>query len=325
MSSPTSIFVGIDVSKASLDLHVRPLDIACSFQYTAEGLAQLAARLQELNPRLIALEATGGLETLVVTELAAADLPVVVVNPRHTRHFAQASGKLAKTDRVDARVLAHFAEAIKPAIRPLASNQAREFEALLVRRRQLVDMLVAEKNRLSAAGQIARVSKDIGAHILWLEKRISDIDNQMEQSIKSSQVWKANEDLLRSVKGIGPVTARTLLASLPELGRLSGKQISALVGVAPFADDSGRRRGSRHIRAGRANVRSVLYMATMAAVRSNSVIRAFYQRLLKAGKKPKVAIVACMRKLIVILNAMIKHQTPWREPEISAQKSAAHA
>ena len=319
------IFVGIDVSKESLDVYVRPLDLHFSLDYTPQAVAGLVSRLEELAAKLIVIEATGGLETLVVSELAAKELPVAIVNPRQTRDFARATGQLAKTDRIDARGLAHFGEAIDPPVRPLASQQAQEFEGLLVRRRQLVEMLVAEKNRLSAVAHLRKVAKDIEAHILWLEKRITESDKQMQKAIEDSPVWRVKEDLLRSVKGIGPVTARTLIASLPELGNLSGKQISALVGVAPFADDSGKRRGRRRIRGGRADVRSVLYMATLAAVRSNSVIRAFYKRLIKAGKKPKVAITACMRKLIVILNAMIKHQTPWREPEISAQKSQAHA
>ena len=325
MSSPTPNFVGIDVSKASLDLYVRPLDLHSSLDYQPEALAGLISQLQEVAPKLIVVEATGGLEALLVSVLAAADLPVVVVNPRQTRDFAKATGQLAKTDRVDAQVLAHFGEAIKPPLRELPTKQAQEFEALLVRRRQLVEMLVAEKNRLSGVAHLTRVAKDIGAHIAWLEKRIADSDQQMDKAIKSSAVWRVNEDLLRSVKGIGPVTARTLIASLPELGKLSGKQIATLVGVAPFADDSGKRRGGRRVRGGRGSVRRVLYMATLTATRSNRVIREFYQRLIKAGKKPKVALTACMRKLLVILNAMIKHQTPWREPQISAQKSVAHA
>ena len=325
MSSQEPCFVGIDVSKDSLDLYVRPLDLHSSIDYKLDGLPALVRELQQLAPNLIVIEATGGLETLLVSHLAAVGLPVVVVNPRQTRDFAKATGQLAKTDRVDARVLAHFGQAVKPQLRELPSKQAEELEALLVRRRQLVDMVVAEKNRLSASAHQKRVAKDIGSHIAWLEKRIDDIDQQIDKAIKGSAVWRANEELLRSVKGIGPVTARTLIASLPELGKLSGKQIASLVGVAPFADDSGKRRGARRVRGGRASVRSVLYMATMAATRSNRVIREFYQRLLKAGKKPKVAITACMRKLLVIVNAMIKHQTPWREPQNSARKAAALA
>lgn len=325
MSSLTPCFVGIDVSKHSLDLYVRPLDLRSSLDYNPQALASLVSELQQLAPLLIVIEATGGLETLLVSELAAANLPVAVVNPRQTRDFAKATGQLAKSDSIDAQVLAHFAEAVKPRQRELPSKQAQEFEAMLVRRRQLVDMLVAEKNRLSGVAHLTKVAKDIRAHIAWLEKRIAESDQQMDKAIKRCAVWKVNEDLLRSVKGIGPVTARTLMASLPELGKLSGKQIATLVGVAPFADDSGKRRGARRVRGGRGCVRSVLYMATLTATRSNSVIREFYQRLIKAGKKPKVALTACMRKLLVILNAMIKHQTPWREPQISARKAAALA
>jgi len=325
MSDTTPCFVGIDVSKASLDIAIRPLDQSLSIANDPSQFPALVKRLQALGVARIIVEATGGYELLLVTHLAAAGLPVVRINPRQARHFAQATNQLAKTDRADARLLAQMGEQLNPPVRHLPSQQQQEFEALLTRRRQLLEMLVAEKNRRQQVSHLKRVAKDLDAHIAWLEKRLQQSDRELRDTVESSAVWKINDQLLQSVPGIGEVTALTLLAGLPELGKLTNKQISALVGVAPYANDSGPRRGVRHIRGGRASVRAVLYMATVTASRFNPLIREFYQRLVKAGKKKKVALVACMRKLLTILNAIIKHQEAWREPQKSAQIAAAHA
>ena len=255
------------------------------------------------------LEATGGFEVDVAGALAAAGLPTAVVNPRQVRDFARATGLLAKTDQLDAQALAHFAEAVRPEPRPLPDAQAQELSALLLRRRQLVDMLTAEKNRVSLAA--ARIRPQIQTHIAWLQQQLADLDRDLGQLIRSSPVWRAKDDLLRSVPGVGPVLATTLVASLPELGTLTRQQIAALVGVAPLNRDSGTWRGRRTVWGGRAHVRAVLYMSTLVAVRHNPALRAFYERLRHAGKLPKVALTACMRKLLTILNAMLKHQTRW--------------
>ena len=308
-----SCTVGIDVSKDSLDLAIRPSGEHWSIDHDPRQFPALIEKLIQLGPARIVLEATGGLETLVVTNLAAAGLPVCVINPRQARDFAKATGQLAKTDQVDAHLLAHFGEALQPKLRELPSKQAQLFEALLTRRRQLIQMRTAEKNRLAMTGHPRKVSKDLEAHIAWLTKRISQCDDELKTALQSSPVWLANDRLLRSVPGIGEVVSRTLLAELPELGRLTDKQIAALVGVAPFACDSGGRHGKRHIRGGRSSVRSVLYMATLSAIRRNYRIRSFYERLLVAGKLKRVALTACMRKLLVILNAIIKQQKPWRD------------
>jgi transposase len=305
-------FVGIDVSKDSLDLAVRPSGEHWSIKHDPQQFPALVEKLTELAPTRIVLEATGGLETLVATHLAAAGLPVCVVNPRQARDFAKASGQLAKTDAVDAHLLAHFGEALQPPLRDLPSAEAQLFEALLTRRRQLVQMRTAEKNRLAATNHPRKITKDIEAHIAWLDKRISQSDDELKSALQASPVWRTNDQLLRSVPGIGQVVSRTLLAELPELGRLSDKQIVALVGLAPYPNDSGGRRGKRHIRGGRTSVRSALYMATLSAIRTNYRIRSFYERLLAAGKEKKVAITACMRKLLVILNAIVKQQQAWR-------------
>jgi transposase len=243
--------------------------------------------------------------------LSAADLPVVVVNPRQVRDFAKATGQLAKTDRLDCRVLAHFAAAIDPPVRPIKSDETQHLEALLARRRQIVEMLVAEKNRL-ASNRDRAVVKDLNAHIAWLERRLKSSDDELQRVLKSSAAWRERDDLLRSAPGVGPVLSLTLLAQLPELGQLNRRQIAKLVGVAPFNRDSGQWRGSRHIWGGRAAVRSPLFMATLCAIRINPTIRRFYRRLIAAGKAPKVAITACMRKLLTILNLMVKTQTSWR-------------
>jgi transposase len=325
MSEHTPFFVGIDVSKLTLDIAFRPSGELLQIANDDKEFPALVSRLNALPVERIVIEATGGLEMLLFTHLAASGLPVCRVNPGQARHFAQATGQLAKTDRVDARLLAHLGEALKPELRSLPTAQQQEFEALLTRRRQLVEMLVAEKNRLQPVRRIKRVAKELQAHIEWLEKRLKQSDKDLRQKLESSPVWQVNDQLLQSVPGIGDITSQTLLASLPELGKLSNKQIAALVGVAPYARESGRHRGQRRIGGGRGAVRAVLYMATISATRFNPVIRAFYERLVKAGKKKKVALVACMRKLLTILNAMIKHQESWREVQKSAPIAAPPA
>lgn len=324
MANTTSCFVGIDVSKTHLDIAIRPTGEQWQIQNDVKEFPALVARLKGLAVERIVLEATGGLEMLVVTHLAAAGLPVVRVNPGQARHFAQATNQMAKTDSLDALMLAHLGEVLKPAIRNLPDLEQLEFEALLTRRRQLVEMSVAEKNRLQQSPPIKRLAKEIAAHIAWLEKRLQQSDQALRQKLEGSPVWRVCDELLQSVPGVGEVTSQTLLSSLPELGKLSNKEIAALVGVAPFAKDSGKKRGQRRVRGGRAEVRAVLYMATLAAIRCNRVIKTFYERLLKAGKKKKVALVACMRKLLTILNAMIKHQEAWCEQEKSARITPAH-
>jgi transposase len=307
----TPIFVGIDVSKARLDVAIRPTGERESVANDKAGIKDLVKRLAKIQPALIVLEATGGLERPVTHALAGADLPVVVVNPRQVRDFAKATGQLAKTDSIDADVLARFAEAVRPALRPLPDAVTLELRALTARRRQIIEMIGAERNRLATASKAVR--KRIDAHIGWLEQELERADKDLDRSIQHSPIWKENEDLLLSVPGIGPVTSHTLLAELPELGELDRKQISALAGLAPFNRDSGSLKGRRSIWGGRAPVRSALYMATLVATRRNSVIRDFYKRLRAKGKVFKVALVACMRKLLTILNSMIKHKTRWSE------------
>jgi transposase len=307
----TKVNVGIDVSKSMLDIAIHETGESWSCSNDASGGAALVPKLRQLQVTSIVLEATGGFETLVSATLAAAELPVIVVNPRQVRDFAKATGQLAKTDRIDARVLAHFAAAINPPLRPTKSDAAQHLEALLARRRQIVEMLVAEKNRL-ANNRDRAVVKDLKTHIAWLARRLKSSDDELQRVLRASPVWRERDDLLRSTPGVGPVLSLTLLAQLPELGQLNRREIAKLVGVAPFNWDSGKWRGSRHIWGGRAAVRSPLFMATLCAIRVNPTIKDFYQRLIKAGKAPKVAITACMRKLLTILNAMIKTQTPWR-------------
>jgi transposase len=259
---------------------------------------------------LVVLEATGGIELPLVGALAAAGLPVVVVNPRQVREFARATGRLAKTDAIDAQVLARFAEAVQPALRPLPDAATQQLSSLVTRRRQVIEMLTAEKNRLRTTAPAVR--DHVKEHILWLERSLSDLDRELEQAIHSSDIWRAQDDLLQSAPGVGQVLSTTLLAELPELGTLNRKEIAALVGVAPLNRDSGTLRGRRTVWGGRSQVRAVLYMAALVATRFNPVIRAFYQRLQAAGKPKKVALTACMRKLLTILNAMMRHQIPWR-------------
>jgi len=305
------VYVGIDVAKASMDVAVHQSQQRWSFSNDDEGIGKAVCCLREVAPALIVMEATGGIELPIAAALAAAGLPVAVVNPRQVRDFARATGKLAKTDAIDAQVIAHFAAALKPTPHPLPGAQAQEFDALLTRRRQVVEMLTAEKNRLSSAPSKA-VREHIKAHIGWLERELANINSDLGRRVRQSPIWREKDALLRSVPGVGPVLSFTFLADLPELGALDRKQIAALVGVAPLNHDSGALRGKRAIWGGRATVRAVLYMSTLAATRYNPVIRAFYRRLCAAGKAKKVALTACMRKLLTILNAMVKHHTPWR-------------
>lgn len=303
-------WIGVDIAKATLDGVARPTGEVVQFPNTASGHAALIAWATPLAPTGLVLEATGGYERAVVVALAAAGLPVVVVNPRQVRDFARSTGQLAKTDRLDAALLALFAERVQPAGRPLSPAVTAELAELITRRRQLVEMLGMERNRLALAR--TRVRRDVQAHIRWLERRVAETDDDLRQAIEASPVWRVQEDLLRSVPGLGPVVARTLLALLPELGRLNRKQIAALAGVAPFARDSGTWRGARVIWGGRAHVRQALYMAALVASRHNPVVAALYTRLRAAGKPAKVALVACMRKLLTILNAMLHTGTRWR-------------
>jgi transposase len=302
-------FVGIDVSKDHLDVHVRPDDQQQRFTYDNDGLAALVKMQTELRPSLIVIEATGGYEQAVVAILAAQQLPVVVVNARRVRDFAKATGQLAKTDGLDAAVLSNFGEKLRPPLRTLPDESREELKALLVRRRQLVDMITAEKNRQATAPK--RIRRHIQTHIDWLQKRLSEMDQDLAGTIQESPMWKAKDEILQSTPGIGPTTSTTMLAALPELGSLNRHTIAALVGVAPMNKDSGQFRGRRAIQGGRHSVRTILFMATLVATKHNPVIRAFYQRLLAAGKPKMVAITACMRKLLTILNSMLKTGSHW--------------
>jgi transposase len=303
-------FVGIDVSKRTLEIAVRPEESRWTVQNDEKGIGELADALRRMKPTMVVLEATGGLEIPLVAALAQAKLPVIVVNPRQVRDFARATGKLAKTDAIDAAAIAHFGDAVRPEIRPIKDEQAQELSALLARRRQLVEMLTAEKNRLQIARK--RIRKDIEAHIAWLEKRLKDVNGDLSKSIKEIPAWRQKDEILQSTPGVGPVLSVTLLAGLPELGSLNRREVAHLVGVAPLNRDSGQHQGKRCVWGGREQVRSVLYMSTLSAVRCNPVIGAFYQRLMGAGKGHKVAMTACMRKLLVILNTMVKTGAAWR-------------
>jgi transposase len=302
-------FIGIDVARDKLDLAVRPARQQWQVANTAAGISALVPQLRALAPTLIVLEATGGLELPLLAALGSAGLPAVAVNPRQIRDFAKAVGKLAKTDAIDAQVLAHFADAVRPVVRPLPDAATQALGALVTRRRQLVEMLTAEENRRKTAPSAIRA--DIQDHIVWLRKRLKDLDKELSQAIRTSSLWREQEDVLRSVPGVGPVVSVTLLADLPELGTLGRKQIAALVGLAPLNRDSGTMRGKRTIWGGRATVRAALYMAALVGSRRNPVLRALYTRLLAAGKTRKVALTACMHKLLTILNAMLKHHTTW--------------
>lgn len=307
-SSP--LFVGIDVAKAALDIALRPSDQLWQVIYDDAHVEALVIQLSELSPSLIVVEATGGLERTLVAALVAAGLPVVVINPRLARDFAKATGRLAKTDRLDAQVLAHYGEAIRPSCRPLPDADTQQLRALVDRRRQLIDMMSAEQSRLNTSS--ARIRDSIEYHLTWLRQQVASLDNDLDSMLKTSPLWREYDAILQSTPGVGPVLSRTLISQLPELGDLNRKEIAALVGVAPFNRDSGTWRGRRTIWGGRATVRAVLYMSTLVATRYNPVIREFYERLLAAGKVKKVALIACMRKLLTILNAMIKNQQRWQ-------------
>ena len=308
----SEIFIGIDVSQSNLDVNVLPDQQSNQFANNEAGVGDLVKFVKTVDPALIVFESTGGLETLAVSILSAKQYPVVVVNARQVRDFAKATGKLAKTDKIDAAVIAEFARALRPQVRPLKDEQTQLLSALNARRKQIVDMLVAEKNRLHRAPLPNR--KNIAAHIRWLEKNLTDINKDIRKTIRKTPVWREKDDILQSFKGIGPATSASLLSDLPELGRLENKKIAALVGVAPFNCDSGRYRGRRRVWGGRSQVRRNLYMATLSAVRSNPVISSFYYRLRQSGKPHKVALTACMRKTLMILNAMMKNQTYWQSP-----------
>ncbi len=320
----TDVYVGIDVSKSRLDIAVRPTGEAWSVANDEDAIDSLVSRIQQLTPSLVVLEASAGYERPVVAALAVARLPVAVVNPRQARDFARATGTLAKTDSLDARVLAHFGEAVRPRVSPVPDEQAQQLSAVLARRRQVVGMLVAERNR--PEGGVPAVLGRIQAHIGFLEAELSDLDDDLSRAIRESPVWREKDELLRSVPGVGPVVSTTLLAALPEQGAkrlpvrasrrrgwgaLTHKQLAALVGGAPLNRDSGTLRGRRMVWGGRARVRAALYMGTIATTRFNPAIKVFYERLLAAGKPKKVALTACMRKLLTILNSMLRHGTRW--------------
>ena len=305
------LYVGIDVAKAQVDVAVRPTDERWTVSQDDAGIRRLVSRLKTLEPALVLLESSGGFELPLVAALATEAVPVVVVNPRQVRDFARATGKLAKTDTLDAEVLAHFADVVRPPVRPLRDAETQVLNSLVTRRHQVTMMLVSERNRLGAA-TAAAVRPRIKAHIGWLESELSDLDESLRRTLRQSPVWREKDNLLRTVPGVGEQVSLTLLAYLPELGTLNRRQIASLVGVAPFNRDSGTLRGKRAVWGGRARVRTALYMGALVATRHNPVIRDFYQRLLASGKPKKLALTACMRKLLVILNSMLKHRSPWR-------------
>jgi transposase len=313
VTMPHPVVVGIDVSKAELAIAVEPTAERWTSATTVEALEQLVQRLTGMRPQLIVVEATAGYELPLVTACAAAGLPITVVNPRQVRAFAQAIGRTAKTDAIDAALLARFGARVQPEVRLLPDADTRALAALVGRRRQLIEMLGAEQRRLAQA-TTAVVRRDLRNHIRWLERRLADVDDDLRGAVERSAVWRVQEDLLRSVPGIGPVVARTLLAELPELGRLDRRAVAALVGVAPFNRDSGQWRGRRMIWGGRRSIRAALYMAALVAARRNPPLAHFYERLRQQGKPAKVALVAVMRKLLTILNAIVKHQLPWSDP-----------
>ena len=304
-------FIGIDVAKDRLDVHTRPGGEVFAVARDSNGLAMLVERLQRLAPALVALEATGGYETVVASALGAAQLPLAVVNPRQIRDFARATGKLAKTERIDAAAIAHFAEAVRPPARPLADAEARALGELVARRRQVIEMIIAERHRRRMASQ-RRVIRAIERHLALLQAELSELEGDIDDAIRKSPAWQADADLLASVPGVGKATLRTLIAELPELGHLNRRKIAALVGVAPINRDSGTLRGRRTIAGGRPAVRTALYMAALVASRANPVIAAYYAKLRAAGKTGKQALVACMRRLVVILNAILRDRKPWQ-------------
>lgn len=309
-TSKVAVYVGVDVSKTRLDVAVRPTGEQWSEDNSLAGIQRLVARLVALRPTLVGMEATGGLEMSLAAALGVADLGVAIINPRQIRDFAKSLGRLAKTDRLDASVIAHFAEAVRPEARKLPKEEAQRMQAVLARRRQLIDMLVMEKNRVHLTR--AELRPKLKEHIDWLAAELERIDQQLQEAIQASPLWRAKDDLLCSTPGVGSVTSNTLIIDVPELGQLNRKQIAALIGLAPYNRDSGQLRGQRSIWGGRGRVRHTLYMAALSARRCNPVIREFYERLIGAGKPPKVALVACMRKLLTILNAMIRSGKPWQ-------------
>ena len=302
-------YIGVDVSASELVVGVLPAGEVWQVANDPEGISELRRRIGELSPSLIVMEASGGYESGVAGELVDAGMPAVIINPRQTREFARATGRLAKTDTIDALTLARFGQAVQPQVRPLPGKKEKELRALVDRRRQIVDMITAERNRRPKATPYVR--QQIEQHIAWLQSQLDDLGDDLDQFIKSSPTWRAKDDLLQSVPGVGDVSSRVLLVELPELGQLNRKEIACLVGVAPHNRDSGTFRGKRSVWGGRGNVRSALYMATLVACRFNPVIRAFYERLCEAGKPKKVALVASMRKLLTILNVIVRDQSPW--------------
>jgi transposase len=312
----TQPFVGMDIAKESIDILVRPSGEFLSLLNTEDGIAEICQRMRAISPALIVMEATGGYERPLAAALHHAGLPVRVVNPRQVRDFARSTGELAKTDRIDAAVIAHFAETLKPEVREIPGEEERDLDALVTRRSQLKDMLTAEQNRLHTAA--AKLRPSINAHILWLQQQIEEVEAETDRMISEDEGWTAKQELLTSTPSVGSTTANTLIAKLPELGTVSAREIAALVGVAPFAHDSGKFKGQRRISGGRADVRSALYMAAFSGIRCNPVLRAHYAQLRARGKCYKVAIVACMRKLITILNAMVKAELHWRQTPATA-------
>ncbi len=306
-----AVFVGIDVSKDRLDVHILPVNEAFAVARNGAGLQELCAKLTQMTPKLVVLEATGGFEVTVAAALVAACLPVAIVNPAQVRAFAKAMGRLAKTDRLDAQLIALFGERVQPQPRPVPAEEARELGELVVRRRQLVDMMVMERNRKRQARH-PKILRGIERNLDALQAALSELETDLGDAIRRSPIWRNNEDLLQSVPAVGPVLARTMIAELPELGQIDRRRLAALVGVAPMSRDSGQMRGHRMITGGRTNVRNVLYMATLVAIRHNPLIKAIYQRLRHKGRPAKVALVAAMRKLLTILNAIIRDQKPWQ-------------
>ena len=305
-------FVGIDISKDSLDVCIDPGAEALHVAYDHKGIEAICQRLKTESPTLIVVEATGGLEMRLASELAALGLSIAVINPRQARDFAKATGQLAKTDRVDAAILAAFAKAIRPQVRALKDAETRALDDLVSRRRQLIAMRVQETLRLGTAAS-KPMQKSLNAHIAWLDKQITEIDTDLTQRLHDSDVWRTKDDLLRGIPGVGVVTSQTMIAKCPELGTLNRREIAALIGVAPLANDSGKHRGKRFVWGGRADVRAVLYMAAISAIRFNTKIKAFAERLKLTGKPAKVVIVACMRKLLTIMNAMLKNNACWEQ------------
>lgn len=318
-----SFAVGIDVSKQHLDLDEYPTKNPRRFEYTTEGIEAIRKQLQQRTPLLIVIEATGGIEQLLVAELVAAKLPIVVINPRQARDFAKSTGQLAKTDAIDARILAHFGFAVRPPLRPLPDENALELQEFLARRRQLIHMRTAELNRQQQTRN-TKVKASVQTVLETLERQLKDIDRELDQRLKDSPVWHQTDQLLRSTKGVGPQTARTLIAELPELGQLSRQKIAMLVGVAPINRDSGNFRGKQTIWGGRASVRSALYMATLSAIRFNPVLKNFYQQLVLRGKNKKLSLIAAMHKLLTILNALIRNQQHWKDTTLNIQQLEHH-